>query len=33
VRRTGQGEGETLEAVPPQPVCILDWRPAEARAK
>jgi len=27
VQRTGQGDGETLEKVPPQPVSILDWQP------
>ncbi|MBJ6110261.1 BNR repeat-containing protein [Hymenobacter sp. BT523] len=27
VQRTGQGDGETLEALPPQPVRIVDWRP------
>jgi len=33
MRRTGQGEGETLEAVPPQPVSILDWQPATAPSR
>ncbi|MBD2723987.1 BNR repeat-containing protein [Hymenobacter armeniacus] len=27
VQRTGQGDGETLEALPPQPVRIVEWRP------
>jgi hypothetical protein len=27
VQRVGQGDGETLEAVPPQPVSILEWKP------
>jgi hypothetical protein len=27
VQRVGQGDGESLEDVPPQPVSVLDWRP------
>ena len=27
VQRTGQGDGETLEKLPAQPVYILEWRP------
>ncbi|MDQ2665487.1 MAG: BNR repeat-containing protein [Gemmatimonadota bacterium] len=27
VQRVGQGDGESLENVPPQPVSILEWRP------
>lgn len=27
VQRTGQGDGETLENLPPQPVYILEWQP------
>lgn len=27
VQRTGQGDGETLENLPPQPVYILEWAP------
>ena len=27
VQRGGQGDGESLEDVPPQPVSVLDWRP------
>jgi beta-glucanase (GH16 family) len=27
VQRTGQGDGETLENLPPQPVQVLDWTP------
>ena len=27
VQRVGQGDGETLENVPPQPVTILEWTP------
>ena len=30
VQRTGQGDGETLENLPPQPVTILDWHPGGA---
>lgn len=30
VQRTGQGDGETLENLPPQPVCVLDWTPGAA---
>jgi hypothetical protein len=33
VQRTGQGDGETLEAVPPQPVSILDWQPAAPKVR
>ena len=29
VQRVGQGDGETLEAVPPQPVLVLDWTPSD----
>lgn len=31
VQRVGQGQGETLEAIPPQPVKVLEWdaRPSE----
>nr|WP_317258922.1 BNR-4 repeat-containing protein [Hymenobacter tibetensis] len=28
VQRTGQGDGETLEKLPAQPVYILEWKPA-----
>jgi hypothetical protein len=28
VQRTGQGDGETLENLPPQPVYVLEWQPA-----
>jgi len=31
VQRVGQGEGETLEDLPPQPVQILAWQSLEAR--
>jgi hypothetical protein len=31
VQHVGQGEGETLEDLPPQPVQILEWRSLEAR--
>jgi len=27
VQRTGQGDGETLEALPPQPISVLEWTP------
>jgi hypothetical protein len=27
VQRVGQGDGESLEEVPPQPVSVLDWSP------
>jgi hypothetical protein len=27
VQRVGQGDGESLENVPPQPVFILEWNP------
>ncbi|GAB2849559.1 BNR repeat-containing protein [Hymenobacter ruber] len=27
VQRTGQGDGETLENLPPQPVYVLEWQP------
>ena len=27
VQRVGQGDGESLENVPPQPVSVLEWRP------
>lgn len=27
VQRVGQGDGETLEELPPQPVSILEWVP------
>ncbi len=27
VQRVGQGDGERLEDVPPQPVRVLDWSP------
>ncbi|HEX8326912.1 MAG TPA: BNR repeat-containing protein [Hymenobacter sp.] len=27
VQRTGQGDGETLENLPPQPVYVLSWQP------
>jgi hypothetical protein len=27
VQRTGQGDGETLEELAPQPVYILEWKP------
>jgi beta-glucanase (GH16 family) len=29
VQRTGQGDGETLENLPPQPVYILEWKPGQ----
>lgn len=29
VQRTGQGDGETLEKLPPQPVYILEWQPGQ----
>jgi hypothetical protein len=29
VQKAGQGDGETLEEVPPQPVSILEWRPGK----
>ena len=29
VQRTGQGDGETLENLPPQPVVVLDWQPGQ----
>lgn len=29
VQRTGQGDGETLENLPPQPVYVLEWRPGQ----
>ncbi|MVN77463.1 neuraminidase [Hymenobacter sp. HMF4947] len=29
VQRTGQGDGETLENLPPQPVYILEWAPGQ----
>lgn len=29
VQNVGQGDGETLENLPPQPVTILEWRPAK----
>ena len=29
VQRTGQGDGETLENLPPQPVHVLDWTPGQ----
>jgi hypothetical protein len=28
VQRVGQGDGEKLEEVPPQPVVVLDWAPS-----
>jgi hypothetical protein len=28
-QRVGQGEGETLEDVPPQMVSVLEWTPEE----
>jgi hypothetical protein len=27
VQRVGQGDGESLEDIPPQPVCIIQWTP------
>ena len=27
VQRVGQGQGETTEDIPAQPVSILEWRP------
>ncbi|MDB5271438.1 MAG: neuraminidase [Hymenobacter sp.] len=29
VQRTGQGDGETLENLPPQPVYVLEWQPGK----
>jgi beta-glucanase (GH16 family) len=29
VQRTGQGDGETLENLPAQPVYVLEWRPGQ----
>ena len=29
VQRTGQGDGETLENLPAQPVYVLDWQPSQ----
>ena len=29
VQRTGQGDGETLENLPAQPVFILEWKPSD----
>jgi beta-glucanase (GH16 family) len=29
VQRTGQGDGETLENLPAQPVYVLDWQPGQ----
>jgi beta-glucanase (GH16 family) len=29
VQRTGQGDGETLENLPPQPVYIMEWKPGQ----
>ena len=30
VQRTGQGDGETLENLAPQPVYILEWKPGQS---
>ena len=27
VEKVGQGEGETIEDIPPQPISILEWTP------
>ena len=27
VQNVGQGDGETLENLPPQPVSVLEWKP------
>ena len=29
VQRTGQGDGENLESLPPQPVYVLEWKPGQ----
>ena len=33
VQRVGQGDGETLESLPPQAVSILEWAPPAPRVE